>query len=159
MSAAFFLQFFPSIFGFFIGACLGSFSSALIWRLPRKIPWVYELHKGKKEFVRSQCPSCKRALDSKDLIPIFSWLLQAGRCRTCQNKIGLIYPLLEIVWGGIGAIIFYIFGLTFTAAIVLFLVLFSFIYLWVGLIHKFWARDVLIILFFLVLLFIVFTGF
>lgn len=36
-------------------------------------------------------------LGMRDLIPVFSWMLSGGRCRYCHEKIGVRYPLIEIV--------------------------------------------------------------
>ena len=44
----------------------------------------------------SHCVHCNHRLGPKDLIPIFSYFLLKGRCRYCQGKISLIYPLGEI---------------------------------------------------------------
>ena len=71
----------------FLGLCLGSFATALSWRLPRGIPIAVE---------RSKCPSCRRVLGIVDLVPVFSWVLLRGRCRTCGSAIGWRYPLIEL---------------------------------------------------------------
>lgn len=72
----------------FLGLIFGSFATALIYRVPRKISW------GAK---RSSCPSCKTNLGPVDLIPIISWCLKAGKCRHCRAPISKIYPLVEIL--------------------------------------------------------------
>ncbi len=70
-----------------VGLILGSFSSALIWRIPLKQDWVSQ---------RSACPNCKNVLGFFDLIPVFSWLFSRGTCRYCGHGVSAIYPLLEI---------------------------------------------------------------
>jgi leader peptidase (prepilin peptidase)/N-methyltransferase len=45
---------------------------------------------------RSHCPHCRTRLTWRDLIPVFSWLLLRGRCRTCGEPISWIYPLGEL---------------------------------------------------------------
>lgn len=70
-----------------LGLCLGSFASALSWRLPRGISFVTE---------RSQCSSCRRNLTPLDLVPVFSWLFLGGKCRHCKAPIGWRYPLIEL---------------------------------------------------------------
>lgn len=70
-----------------IGLILGSFTSALSWRVARGEGWV----KG-----RSRCPQCGANLTARDLIPIFSWLFLRGRCRHCRARIGIRYPLIEL---------------------------------------------------------------
>lgn len=44
----------------------------------------------------SHCPHCNARLTWRDLIPVISWLLLRGRCRTCQTPISWIYPLGEL---------------------------------------------------------------
>ncbi len=89
----------------FLGLVLGSFSSALIYRVPRGISWVWNsaqkspADKNKKSVVvqaRSACPMCSTPLGFLDLIPFFSWLFLKGRCRHCGGRIGWVYPLAEL---------------------------------------------------------------
>ncbi|MBK7643523.1 MAG: prepilin peptidase [Planctomycetes bacterium] len=49
---------------------------------------------------RSRCPSCKTTLTWRENIPLFSWLVQRGRCRTCGWRIPLRYPLVEALNAG-----------------------------------------------------------
>lgn len=42
------------------------------------------------------CPDCKHALRTKDLIPVFSWLWQGGKCRYCKKSISWQYPAVEL---------------------------------------------------------------
>jgi len=48
---------------------------------------------------RSHCPICFKTLIWYELIPIFSFFLQRGKCRSCGHKISLQYPLVEILSG------------------------------------------------------------
>lgn len=48
---------------------------------------------------RSHCPQCKTTLGFWDLIPVFSWLFLQGKCRYCQKKISVQYPLVELAMG------------------------------------------------------------
>lgn len=45
----------------------------------------------------SFCPHCKASITWYDLIPVVSWILLKGKCRTCKLSISFIYPLIEIV--------------------------------------------------------------
>ena len=70
-----------------LGLVVGSFLNALIWRL----------HEGTSVLVgRSKCTSCSNTLAWKDLVPLISYLLLGGRCRTCTASISLQYPLVEV---------------------------------------------------------------
>jgi len=46
---------------------------------------------------RSSCPSCGRTLEWFDLVPLLSWLVLRGRCRTCHAGISFQYPLVEVL--------------------------------------------------------------
>ncbi len=88
----------------FLGLCLGSFATALAWRVPRGISIV-----AKK---RSACPTCNHDLGVRDLVPLFSWLLQKGRCRYCQAVIGLRYPLIELATLALCLAFYKVYGFT-----------------------------------------------
>lgn len=70
-----------------LGACLGSFANVLIHRLPKdeSIAWP-----------PSRCPKCGKAIAAYDNIPVLSWLLLRGRCRSCRAPISARYPAIEI---------------------------------------------------------------
>ena len=74
-------------FIFLFGLIVGSFLNCVIYRLETSGSFL----KG-----RSFCPHCKHQLNFWDLIPIFSFLWLKGKCRYCQKKISLQYPLVEI---------------------------------------------------------------
>lgn len=75
---------------FLLGLCVGSFCNVLIFRLP----------KG-EEFVRtpSHCMTCGHELKWYELIPLFSWIAQGGKCRACGVKLSAQYPVVEAVNG------------------------------------------------------------
>ncbi len=77
----------------FLGAVLGSFASAIIYRIPRGQSWIWE--PVEKKASRSCCPHCEHELAARDLIPILSWFFQKGRCRYCGVAISIQYFLLE----------------------------------------------------------------
>lgn len=104
----------PTIFlflaGFALGSVLGSFAGVLAYRLPR----------GEDILVKpSYCPACARKLTSRDLIPVYSWLIFKGRCRTCHTSIGIEALAFDLGMGLCGAILAAIFGLTLQAALLL----------------------------------------
>ncbi len=81
-------MFFPeAVLVCFLGLVLGSFATALSWRIPRGLSWVSS---------RSACLSCQTKLGLADLVPVFSWLASKGRCRHCGAEIGRRYPLIEL---------------------------------------------------------------
>ena len=72
------------------GALLGSFTTMLVWRLHNDEPGIWT--------GRSKCPKCKKTLSAFELIPVFSWIFQKGKCKNCGKKIPIFYPLVEIVF-------------------------------------------------------------
>jgi prepilin signal peptidase PulO-like enzyme (type II secretory pathway) len=79
-------------FAVILGLAFGSFATALVWRVPRGISWF----SADRSVARSRCPSCQKQLRFLDLIPLFSWLMQKGRCRYCKASIPARYPLIEL---------------------------------------------------------------
>lgn len=101
------------IFLFILGSVVGSFLNVCIHRLPRGESVV---------FPASHCPSCNNKLPVLDLVPILGYLLLRGKCRHCQAKISLRYPLVEALTGGffvVSALKFGLGSLDFVYSIVL----------------------------------------
>lgn len=85
---------------------LGSFATALVWRVPRGVPWTFaKWRKEGRTFERSSCPSCGAVLKIPDLVPLLSWAFLRGKCRYCNAAIGWRYPLIEVgvLIGSLGA--------------------------------------------------------
>jgi len=70
---------------FLYGLVAGSFLNACIWRIPRH----------ESMWQRSHCPCCRNKIAFYDNIPIVSYLVLLGRCRSCGARISWRYPLLE----------------------------------------------------------------
>jgi len=70
-----------------LGLLVGSFLNVVIVRVPEKQSVVRP---------RSRCPGCGTQLAERDNIPVVSWLLLQGRCRTCAMRIPVRYPLVEL---------------------------------------------------------------
>ena len=75
---------------FFLGASLGSFYHVVGYRMPIGENWVSD---------RSRCPGCSHELRFYELMPVLSYVLQGGKCRSCGMKIKPIYLLSEIFAG------------------------------------------------------------
>lgn len=52
---------------------------------------------------RSYCPQCKATLSPMELIPVVSILIQKGKCRHCRNTVSFLYPVTELIVGGLVA--------------------------------------------------------
>lgn len=97
--------FVPLVMGI-VGAMFGSFLNVCILRWPRE-----------ESVVRppSRCPGCTQPIRWYDNIPVLSWLLLRGRCRHCQTRISIQYPLVELGNGLIWAFMGWSFGWSLTA--------------------------------------------
>lgn len=92
---------------FFVGLVLGSFSSAVAHRMHTKESWI----RSQGRWARSACPHCQKTLRYWNLIPLFSWLFQRGRCAYCSARISEFYPIIELVSGVLAVLLFYTLGL------------------------------------------------
>jgi len=79
------------VFVFLAGLCIGSFLNVCIYRLPHPDQSIV--------FPGSKCPACGTPIRFYDNIPLFSFLLLAGKCRSCKTPISLRYPLVELLSG------------------------------------------------------------
>jgi len=71
-----------------LGAAVGSFLNVVAYRLPRGESLISP---------RSRCPGCATPIQSRDNLPVLSWLLLRGRCRSCGEAISARYPLVELL--------------------------------------------------------------
>jgi leader peptidase (prepilin peptidase)/N-methyltransferase len=77
---------------FAFGVIIGSFLNVCIVRLPEA-----------RSIVRppSHCPVCRRDIAWYDNVPLVSYLLLRGRCRTCGTRISPLYPIVELLTGAL----------------------------------------------------------
>lgn len=87
---------------FLYGIVIGSFLNVCIYRIPKQ----ENIAK-----VRSHCMQCDHQLKWYELIPLFSYLFQGGKCRVCKSKISVQYPLIEGANGILYVFIFMINGI------------------------------------------------
>lgn len=82
-----------------VGACIGSLTNVLVYRIPLGLDVVTPT---------SRCPKCNHKLTWRENIPIFGWILLRGKCRFCKSKISPEYPIVEtivaVLFGGIYAL-------------------------------------------------------
>ncbi|WP_166868745.1 A24 family peptidase [Salinibacterium sp. ZJ70] len=69
-----------------LGAAVGSFLNVVVWRVPRGLSVVAP---------PSACPGCGAHIAPRDNIPLASWLVLRGRCRSCRGSISARYPAVE----------------------------------------------------------------
>ncbi len=87
------------IFSFVLGTLIGSFLNVVALRY----------NTGMTLNGRSKCFSCGKNLTWHELIPVFSFLFQGGKCKKCKGKISWQYPVIEILAGFLFVMIFYVF--------------------------------------------------
>lgn len=80
---------------------IGSFASLVSYRLVNSGPIL---------IARSKCPNCHHNLKIKNLIPLFSYFIQKGKCTICGVKISIRYPLIEATFALTFLIIYFAFG-------------------------------------------------
>jgi leader peptidase (prepilin peptidase)/N-methyltransferase len=86
-----------------VGLMVGSFLNVCIHRIPLRRSVVYP---------RSKCVSCDRPLAWYENIPVVSYLVLRGRCRTCGTRISLQYPLVELTTAAAFVIHYEVLGLS-----------------------------------------------
>ncbi len=91
------------LFSFLLGLCLGSFLNVCIYRIPAGESIINP---------PSRCPFCKEHIRFYDNIPVLSYIILRGRCRSCGGKISIQYPVVEISEALFSYILFIKFGLS-----------------------------------------------
>ncbi len=104
------------VLGGVLGLLVGSFLNVVIHRLPQMMErqWKAECadmlgqtppEQPKLNLLtpRSRCPSCGTGIAWHQNVPVVSYLLLRGRCGHCQTPIGVRYPLVELLCGGLFA--------------------------------------------------------
>ena len=71
-----------------LGLVIGSFLNVCIYRIEKE---------ESISFPPSHCTSCNHRLGIKDLIPVLSFVILKGKCRYCNEKISLQYPIIEVI--------------------------------------------------------------
>jgi prepilin signal peptidase PulO-like enzyme (type II secretory pathway) len=125
-----------------LGLGLGSFVNALVWRVHEQAAESAKKNPSKERLSslsittgRSMCPHCKHQLQTKDLIPVASWLSTKGKCRYCGKPISIQYPVVELgtavlfvavytlwphTWSGVQYLLFAVWLLLLTGLLALF---------------------------------------
>ena len=83
------------------GLAVGSFLNVVIHRVP--------LHQS---VIRppSSCPGCGAQIANRDNVPVVSWLVLRGRCRSCAMHISARYPLVEALTAALFVLVALRFG-------------------------------------------------
>ena len=113
----------PTIVAAVLGLLLGSFLNVVIYRMPKMMEREFEnacAENCGKEPVhtdtftlstpRSACPCCGHKIAWYENIPVISYLFLGGKCKGCKAHISLRYPAIELLAGGLSALMIWHFG-------------------------------------------------
>lgn len=100
---------------FLLGLILGSFYNVVGYRLPLG-----------KSLIKpnSSCTKCHHELKWYELIPVLSFLIQKGKCRSCGSSIDKFYPLMELLTGVLFALSFCLCDFSYSLIVMLLVVSF-----------------------------------
>ena len=117
---------------FVVGLVIGSFLNVVIYRLPIMLEREWQAQAREvlaleppqgapsERFTlsrpRSACPTCKAPIKAWQNIPVLSYLMLKGRCASCQARISLRYPAIELACGVLSALVAWHFGVSTAAA-------------------------------------------
>lgn len=110
------MEYYYLIVFFILGSVMGSFYNVVGERMPKGESILRPKY--------SYCPNCNKRLKWYELIPIFSYIIQLGKCRNCKKEISVMYLFIEIVTGALFAVSYYSFGISYELIISLALVSF-----------------------------------
>ena len=89
------------IWVFIVGTVFGSFFGVVGTRLSEGKSIVNP---------RSHCNYCNHILKWYELIPVFSYIIQRGKCRNCGKTLSIFYPIVELLSGFLFAVCYFCFG-------------------------------------------------
>ncbi|GMQ45411.1 prepilin peptidase [Vibrio sp. 10N] len=122
------------VFAAILGLIVGSFLNVVIHRLPIMMErsWREECAEAFPEYKitppegrfdlsmpSSRCPSCHTPIRIIDNIPLLSWLILRGRCRQCDSKVSIRYPLVELLTALLSATVAWQLGFSFYSVAVI----------------------------------------
>ena len=81
-----------------VGVCWGSFLNVVGYRLVNDMSIIWPA---------SRCDHCVHPIAWYDNIPIISWLVLQGKCRSCAQSISILYPLIELFSGIVFTLLYY----------------------------------------------------
>lgn len=137
----------PAIFitlSVMFGLMIGSFLNVVIYRLPKIMEreWHHNCLELQGRAIpehstfnlaqpRSTCPHCRHQITAMENIPVLSYIILGGKCKSCKTNISLRYPLIEVLTGTLIGLVAHQYGYTsitlFTGLFVFALITLAFI--------------------------------
>ncbi|MAR77222.1 MAG: prepilin peptidase [Rhizobiales bacterium] len=111
---------------FILGSIWGSFANVCIHRLPIGESIVVK---------RSYCPDCKSKINWFNNIPLISFLILGGKCKSCKSGIDKRYFIVELTSVISFLFIYHFFGLSITSVLLAVLSIFFIIIFFIDLKH------------------------
>ena len=128
---------FPALFVVMVAIfslVIGSFLNVVIYRLPKMMEndWQQEYQayfnadtaaepaRFNLAVPRSACPACNTPVQARDNVPVLSWLLLKGKCRSCSAPISARYPVVEALTAVLSAVVAWKLGFGLAAAVIIF---------------------------------------
>ena len=111
---------------FILGSIWGSFANVCIHRLPIGESIVVK---------RSYCPDCKSKINWFNNIPLISFLILGGKCKSCKSGINKRYFIVELTSVISFLFIYHFFGLSITSVLLAVLSIFFIIIFFIDLKH------------------------
>ena len=121
-------QSFYIAFSVVLGLLVGSFLNVVIHRLPKIMEREWHANclelQGKEapaqtkytlSTPRSACPNCGHQITALENIPVISYLMLGGKCKSCKTKISPRYPLVEALTGALVGLVAAKYGYTYSA--------------------------------------------
>lgn len=96
---------------FLLGAVLASFVGVVAERVDTGQSWLAG---------RSRCDVCATSLSARDLLPVISWIVAGGKCRSCGSRIPIQHVVAEAVLGVLFALAYLHLGLSLSLPVFLF---------------------------------------
>ena len=110
-----------------LGLLIGSFLNVVIYRLPKIMEREWNVFCAELAAQaapaaetfnlvtpRSRCPSCASPVRAMDNLPLLSYVLLRGKCRHCNARISMRYPIVEALTGLLSGYVAWRFGVQWT---------------------------------------------
>lgn len=113
----------PAVFAVIFGLLVGSFLNLVIYRLPKMMQRESDNYMAQESgqelphtdrynltLPRSACPQYDHQIGALENIPVISYLILGGKCKSCKTLISSRYPIIELLTGALSGFLIWRFG-------------------------------------------------